>query len=106
MIGSGLMLLLLTEVDSTWTILLPMEFLVLFGTGLFNPSASAIALQALPEEQSGLAAGANDTFRQAGVALGIAGLGALVPSDAVGGDPQAYVDGLHTAAIVAGSLDR
>jgi len=104
MIGSGLMLLLLTQVDSSWTILLPMEFLVLFGTGLFNPSASAIALQALPEEQSGLAAGANDTFRQAGVALGIAGLGALVPSDAIGGDPQAYVDGLHTAAIVAGSI--
>jgi hypothetical protein len=42
------------------------------GTGLFNPTGSALALNALPDEQSGLAAGANDTFRQAGVAVGIA----------------------------------
>ena len=43
------------------------------GTGLFNPTASALALNALPDEQSGLAAGANDTLRQAGVAVGIGG---------------------------------
>ena len=49
------------------------------GTGLFNPTGSALALNALPDEQSGLAAGANDTFRQAGVAVGIAALGTLVP---------------------------
>jgi hypothetical protein len=47
----------------------------------------------------------NDTFRQAGVALGVAALGALVPtSDAFGGSPQGYVDGLHHALLAAAAL--
>ncbi len=72
---------------------------------MFNPTGSALALNALPDEQSGLAAGANDTFRQTGVAVGIAALGTLVPaSAALGGDPQAYVDGLHHALIVSAAL--
>ena len=75
------------------------------GTGLFNPTGSALALNALPDEQSGLAAGANDTFRQTGVAVGIAALGTLVPADAaLGGDLQAYVDGLHHALIASAVL--
>jgi hypothetical protein len=70
---------------------------------VFNPAASAIALSALPDRQSGLAAGANDTFRQTGISLGIAALGALVPSGAaLGGNPQAYVDGFHHLLIVGG----
>jgi hypothetical protein len=62
-------------------------------------------LNALPDQQSGLAAGANDTFRQTGVAVGIAALGTLVPaSAALGGNPQAYVNGLHHALIVSAAL--
>ena len=49
------------------------------GTGLFNPAVTAVALGSAPPEQSGLAAGVNDTFRQAGIAVGIAALGALSP---------------------------
>ena len=49
--------------------------------------------------------GANDTFRQAGVAVGIAALGTLVPAGAaLGGNPQAYVDGLHHALIASAVL--
>jgi hypothetical protein len=52
----------------------------------------------VPVEQSGLAAGVNDTFRQAGIAIGVAGLGALVPAQAAfGGSHAAYVAGLHDA---------
>jgi hypothetical protein len=59
----------------------------------------------LPDEQSGLAAGANDTFRQTGVAVGIAALGTLVPvGAALGGNLQSYVDGLHHALIVSAAL--
>jgi hypothetical protein len=62
-------------------------------------------LKALPDEQSGLASGANDTFRQTGVAIGIAALGTLVPAGAaLGGNPQAYVDGLHHALIASAAL--
>ena len=49
------------------------------GVGLFNPAVIAVALDGIPEEQSGLAAGVNDTARQAGIAVGVAGLGALIP---------------------------
>lgn len=105
LISAGMLLLLLTDVSSSWTVMLPGELLAAVGTGLFNPAASAVALSALPEERSGLAAGANDTFRQAGVALGIAVLGAFVPvSSALGGSPATFVDGFHDAMLVAGGL--
>jgi len=101
LVGAGLAGMLLLEVDSEWTVLLPGLLVTAAGTGLFNPTASALALDALPTEQSGLAVGANDTFRQTGVAVGIAVLGTFVPADAaLGGDVQAYVDGLHDALIV------
>ena len=101
LISAGMVALLMIGVDSSWTVTLPGLLLASIGTGLFNPTASELALRALPEEQSGLAVGANDTFRQTGVAVGIAALGTLVPADAaLGGDLHAYVDGLHNALIV------
>src|SRR6476620_5102057 len=101
----GLALMLIAGVDSSWTAILPGLLVTSLGTGLFNPTGSALALNALPDEQSGLAAGANDTFRQAGVAVGIAALGTLLPAGAaLGGDLRAYVDGLHHALIVSAVL--
>jgi EmrB/QacA subfamily drug resistance transporter len=105
LVATGLALMLVIGVDSSWTAILPGLLVTSVGTGLFNPTASALALQALPDAQSGLAAGANDTFRQTGVAVGIAALGALVPAGAaLGGNPQAYVDGLHHALIAAAAI--
>ena len=105
LVAAGLALMLVAGVDSSWTVLLPGLLVTSVGTGLFNPTGSALALNALPDEQSGLAAGANDTFRQTGVAVGIAALGTLVPADAaLGGNPQAYVDGLHHALIASAVL--
>jgi EmrB/QacA subfamily drug resistance transporter len=96
----GMAAMLFLAVDSSWVVILPGLLLASLGTGLFNPTASELALNALPPQQSGLAAGANDTFRQTGVAVGIAALGTLVPASAIGGNAQAYVDGLHHALIV------
>jgi EmrB/QacA subfamily drug resistance transporter len=105
LVGIGLALMLVIGVDSSWTAILPGLLVTSIGTGLFNPTGSALALNALPDEQSGLAAGANDTFRQTGVAVGIAALGTLVPADAaLGGNLQAYVDGLHHALIASAVL--
>lgn len=105
MVAVGLAMLLMIEVDSSWAVVLPGVMITCIGTGLFNPAASALALNALPEHQSGLASGANDLFRQTGIAVGIAALGTLVPAaDALGGDPQRYVDGLHDAIIAASAL--
>jgi predicted MFS family arabinose efflux permease len=105
LVATGLAGMLVLGVDSSWAALLPGLLVTSLGTGLFNPTGSALALSALPDEQSGLAAGANDTFRQAGVAVGIAALGTLVPAGAaLGGNPQSYVDGLHHALIASAAL--
>ena len=105
LVAVGLALMLIAGVESSWTALLPGLLVTSVGTGLFNPTGSALALNALPADQSGLAAGANDTFRQTGVAVGIAALGTLVPADAaLGGDLQSYVDGLHHALIASATL--
>ena len=102
LVAVGLAGMLFIEVDSSWTVILPGLLVTSIGTGLFNPTGSALALNALSDDQSGLAAGANDTFRQTGVAVGIAALGTLVPADAaLGGNLQSYVDGLHNALIVS-----
>src|SRR5919199_994271 len=104
-IGMGLMTL--AGAGSSWTATLPGMLVAGVGTGLFNPALTAVALGSAPIEQSGLAAGTNDTFRQAGIAVGVAALGALVPSGAAF-DPTRhveYVNGLHDAlwagAVVA-----
>ncbi len=92
--------------DSSWTTLMPGFLVAAFGTGLFNPAVTAVALGSAPIEQSGLAAGVNDTFRQAGIAIGVAGLGALVPAQAAlgGGSATEYVSGLHDALWVGGAV--
>jgi hypothetical protein len=66
----------------------------------------AVALGSVPIEQSGLAAGVNDTFRQAGIAVGVAALGALVPAGSAlgGGSPDHYVSGLHDALFAGAGL--
>jgi MFS family permease len=106
LVGAGMALLTLAQVDSSWTIALPGSLLAMIGTGLFNPSISNFALGSVPEHQSGLAAGANDTFRQAGIAVGVAALGALIPSGAVfaGTGQEAFVGGLHDALWVCTAL--
>jgi EmrB/QacA subfamily drug resistance transporter len=105
LVAAGLAGMLVIGVDSSWTAILPGFLVLSVGTGLFNPTGSALALSALGKEQSGVAAGANNTFRQTGVAVGIAALGTLLPAQAaLGGNPQSYVDGLHVALIAAAVL--
>jgi EmrB/QacA subfamily drug resistance transporter len=106
LVAIGLVMFLNVGVDSSWTALLPGFLVASVGTGIFNPAVSQVALGSAPQHMSGLAAGVNDTFRQAGIAVGVAAFGAMVPaSGALGaGDPQAYVDGLHTALLVGAVL--
>jgi EmrB/QacA subfamily drug resistance transporter len=94
---------MVAEVGSSWTAFLPGSIVAMIGSGLFNPALSAVALGSVPTEQSGLAAGVNDTFRQAGIAVGVAALGALIPAaPGLGGNPADYVAGLHDALLVGG----
>jgi EmrB/QacA subfamily drug resistance transporter len=103
LVAVGMALVTIVTPHSSWALILPGEMLASAGTGLFNPALSAVALGSLPERHGGLAAGVNDTFRNTGIALGVAVFGALVPAAAaVGhGSGAAYVGGLRHALFLA-----
>jgi EmrB/QacA subfamily drug resistance transporter len=106
LVAGGLGLMTLAGVDSTWLALLPGLLVVCIGTGLVNPALATVALGSADGTQSGLAAGVNDAFRQGGIAVGVAAIGALFSaSSALGhGSPQAYVTGLHHALLIGAAL--
>ncbi len=106
LLAAGMLVMALTtEVSSGWAAILPGLLLASVGCGLVNPAGSALALEALPPEQSGLASGTSDTFRQTGVAIGIAWLGTYIPAGApFVGSRQGFVDGMHNAFVAASIL--
>jgi EmrB/QacA subfamily drug resistance transporter len=75
--GLGLLLMSGLQMDSEWTALLAGFLISGIGVGLLNPVIADVALSVVPKEQSGMAAGINDTFRQVGIAVGIAAWGAI-----------------------------
>jgi EmrB/QacA subfamily drug resistance transporter len=76
---TGLGLLLMGGLDPAdeWTALLGGFLLAGAGVGVINPVIADVAVSVVPKEQSGMAAGINDTFRQVGIAVGIAAWGAI-----------------------------
>jgi EmrB/QacA subfamily drug resistance transporter len=105
MVSVGLVLMTTAGAGSSWLAIQPGLLIAMIGTGMFNPAVIAVALGSVSEDQSGLAAGVNDTFRQAGIAVGVAALGAMIPTTALAkGDVTSYVDGLHNALVVGGAL--
>ena len=75
--GVGLLLMGGLNMHSEWTALLVGFIVSGIGVGLLNPVIADVALSVVPKEQSGMAAGINDTFRQVGIAVGIAAWGAI-----------------------------
>ncbi len=76
-VGGGLLLMSGLTAGSGWTALLPGFLLAGVGVGLLNPVIADVAVSVVPKERSGMAAGINDTFRQVGVAVGVATWGAV-----------------------------
>jgi EmrB/QacA subfamily drug resistance transporter len=88
LLGSGLLLvsgglLAMTAVDASsgWTVLIPGFLLAGAGVGLINPPLASTAIGVVHHSRSGMASGINNTFRQVGIATGIAGLGAIFQHD-------------------------
>jgi EmrB/QacA subfamily drug resistance transporter len=77
MTGVGLLLMGGIDPGDEWTTLLGGFVVAGAGVGLLNPVIADVALSVVPKEQSGMAAGINDTFRQVGIAVGIAAWGAI-----------------------------
>jgi predicted MFS family arabinose efflux permease len=75
--GLGLLLTAGLDPADNWTALLGGFLLSGAGVGLINPAMADVAISVVPKEQSGMASGINDTFRQVGIAIGIAAWGAI-----------------------------
>ncbi|MGD0749282.1 MAG: MFS transporter [Acidimicrobiales bacterium] len=82
-VTAGLLLMGTTHADSTWTVLLPGFIVCGLGIGAVNPVLASGAISVVQPQRSGMASGANNTFRQVGIATGIAVLGAVFQSQIV-----------------------
>ena len=77
LVGVGLLLMRGLTEGSGWTHLIPGFILAGAGVGLVNPPLASTAIGVVTPDRAGMASGINSTFRQVGIATGIAGLGSL-----------------------------
>jgi predicted MFS family arabinose efflux permease len=80
LVGGGLLLESDLSGSSHWTALLAGFIVTGAGIGLVNPPLASAAIGVVPPQRSGMASGINSTFRQVGIATGIAALGAIFES--------------------------
>jgi EmrB/QacA subfamily drug resistance transporter len=100
--AAGLLAMRGLEATSPWTVLLPGLLVMGVGIGLANPTVTYAALGVVPATRSGMASGVNNTFRQVGIALGIATLGALLPARI--DDPAAFAAALDRILLVSAGV--
>ena len=77
LVGVGLLLMRGLNAGSSWTHLIPGMIVCGVGIGLVNPPLASTAVGVVPPQRAGMASGINSTFRQVGIATGIALLGTL-----------------------------
>jgi EmrB/QacA subfamily drug resistance transporter len=76
-VGIGLFLMTGLSGTSSWTYLIPGFVVSGLGAGLVNPPLASTAIGVVPPQRAGMASGVNSTFRQIGIATGIAALGSI-----------------------------
>ena len=109
LLGSGMGLVTIAlylmygvKVSSGWTTLLAGFLIGGIGIGMVNPPLATTAVSVVPVQRAGMAAGVNNTFRQVGIATGIAGLGAIFQAYyRPGGTPAQFIHGLNQILLVS-----
>src|SRR4051794_2851532 len=76
-VGIGLLLMRGLQPGDDWTALLAGFLIAGAGIGLVNPALATAAVGVVEPQRAGMASGIDSTFRQVGIATGIAGLGAI-----------------------------
>jgi EmrB/QacA subfamily drug resistance transporter len=77
LVGVALLLMRGLTPGSGWQHLIPGFIVGGAGVGLINPPLASTAVGVVEPARAGMASGINSTFRQVGIATGIAGLGAI-----------------------------
>jgi len=98
-VGVSLLLMRGLNAGSSWTHLIPGMIVGGIGIGLVNPPLASTAVGVVPPQRAGMASGINSTFRQVGIATGIALLGTLFSN-------HVKDDVLSLAAAVPGLSSR
>jgi EmrB/QacA subfamily drug resistance transporter len=103
LVGVGLLLMRGLDATSQWTHLIPGMIVGGVGVGLVNPPLASTAVGVVAPQRAGMASGINSTFRQVGIATGIALLGSLF-SNKVRDDVVAKVSALPGLSGHAGQI--
>ena len=80
LVGASLLLMWGISLHSTWLTLLAGFIVGGIGIGLVNAPLASTAVSVVEPRRAGMASGINNTFRQVGIATGIAALGAIFQS--------------------------
>ena len=106
LVGVGLLLMTGLDGTSSWTHLIPGFIVAGIGSGLVNPPLASTAVGVVVPQRSGMASGVNTTFRQIGIATGIAVYGSIFAaslrhrlSQALDATPSLHE---HVPRVVAG----
>ncbi len=80
LVSIGIFLMRGLHADTEWTHLIPGFLVAGAGIGLTNPPLASTAVGVVQPQRAGMASGINSTFRQVGIATGIALFGTLFAS--------------------------
>ena len=110
-LGVGLLLVMGIHTDSGWTHLIPGLIVSGIGVGMINPPLVSTAVGVVAPARAGMASGVNSTFRQVGIATGIAALGSIFSHqvaaglhDKLAGTPVAGRSGQIADAVTGGQV--
>jgi EmrB/QacA subfamily drug resistance transporter len=101
LIGIGLLLMGGIDPSDDWETLLAGFIVAGIGIGTVNPPLASTAIGVVKPPQSGMASGINNTFRQVGIATGIAGFGAILQ-----GRVEAKLSDMLASTPAAGVAER
>jgi EmrB/QacA subfamily drug resistance transporter len=111
-LGVGLLLVIGIDADSSWTHLIPGLLVSGVGIGMINPPLASTAVGVVTPARAGMASGVNSTFRQVGIATGIAALGSIFShqvasgiADRLAGTPAAGQSDRIAGAVTGGQVD-
>ncbi|HEX5224729.1 MAG TPA: MFS transporter [Solirubrobacteraceae bacterium] len=99
LVSAGLLAMSAVGPSSGWTVLIPGFLIAGAGIGMLNPPLASTAVGVVHHSRSGMASGINNTFRQVGIATGVAGLGAIFQHAVVSHTTTALT---HANAAAAG----
>jgi EmrB/QacA subfamily drug resistance transporter len=110
LVGTGILLMRGVEPSQEWTHFLPGFVVAGTGAGLINVPLASTAVGVVHPHRAGMASGINSTFRQIGIASGVAALGSIFTSqvrsgieDALSRGPLASQAGAFADQVASGS---